>query len=143
MKVKVSSVLEASPENVFPLLQKISILQQVSAPLVSFKPVKRIDDEWKVGKEYEFYLYLLGIPLGKHTIRLKDIDAKNRILISEESGTIAKVWNHRIELQEYEGKTLYTDEVDIHAGFLTFFVWVFANIFYRHRQRNWKSKDIL
>jgi len=36
------------------------------------------------------------------------------------------------------GKVSYTDEIEIQAGWLTPVIWLFAHIFYRHRQRRWK-----
>jgi hypothetical protein len=32
-----------------------------------------------------------------------------------------------------------SDEIEIEAGWLTFFVWLFAQWFYRHRQRKWRN----
>ena len=48
------------------------------------------------------------------------------------------VWNHDIQLIEKdEAHTLYTDRVEIHAGWKTVFIWLWANAFYAHRQRKW------
>jgi len=33
----------------------------------------------------------------------------------------------------------YTDEIEIQAGWLTPGIWLFAQLFYRHRQRRWKA----
>ena len=38
-----------------------------------------------------------------------------------------------------EKNTEYTDRVTIKAGWKTFFVWLWANAFYAHRQRRWKK----
>ena len=35
------------------------------------------------------------------------------------------------------GKTDYSDQVEIGAGWKTFIVWLWANCFYKHRQRKW------
>ena len=48
------------------------------------------------------------------------------------------VWNHDIQLIEKdETHTQYTDRVEIHAGWKTVFIWLWANAFYAHRQRKW------
>ena len=48
------------------------------------------------------------------------------------------VWNHNITLVRLdEGHTRYTDQVEIHAGWKTLFVWLWANLFYAHRQKKW------
>jgi hypothetical protein len=49
---------------------------------------------------------------------------------------LIKTWDHRITIaSDDQGGTLYRDEVEVRAGLLTPFIWVFAQIFYRHRQR--------
>jgi hypothetical protein len=37
------------------------------------------------------------------------------------------------------GGTLYRDQVTIQAGMFTPFIWLFAQLFYRHRQRRWRQ----
>src|SRR5207302_1640781 len=37
-----------------------------------------------------------------------------------------------------DGQTLYSDEILIETGWVTAFVWLFAQWFYRHRQRRWR-----
>ncbi|MCK5223235.1 hypothetical protein KAR04_00570 [Candidatus Calescamantes bacterium] len=57
-----------------------------------------------------------------------------------ETGKIAKVWNHTIIIEkDTDGNARYTDIVEIKAGVVTFFVYLFAQLFYRHRQRKWKN----
>ena len=60
--------------------------------------------------------------------------------MTQETSNLVKVWNHTIRIKAIgEEKTKYTDKVEIHAGFRTFLVWGFANIFYSYRQRRWKK----
>jgi len=48
--------------------------------------------------------------------------------------------DHRIIIHdEPNGKTRYSDDVEIEAGLLTPFVWLFSQAFYRHRQRQWQK----
>ena len=83
------------------------------------------------------------IPIGKHTIVIvseKNTD-KTFTLLSHESGTIAKTWNHTIVVEKISPNEIeYTDEVYIKAGVFTAFVWCFASLFYRFRHRNWKKR---
>jgi transglutaminase-like putative cysteine protease len=44
----------------------------------------------------------------------------------------------RVEPEAGDG-TRYTDTVEVRAGPLTVIVWMFAQAFYRHRQRRWRS----
>ena len=57
---------------------------------------------------------------------------------SRESNEHVPVWNHDITLVNLDDDhTEYTDRVEIHAGWKTVFVWLWANMFYAHRQRKW------
>lgn len=48
---------------------------------------------------------------------------------------LIKVWDHKIRLADLDGRTRYTDEVEIRAGLLTVPAWLFAWAYYTHRQR--------
>lgn len=61
-------------------------------------------------------------------------------MLDDGHGELIRTWRHLITVDNAEGeKTLYTDTVKVQAGMLTFFIWVFANIFFWHRQRRWKK----
>ncbi|MFP4193639.1 MAG: hypothetical protein ACLFRO_01725 [Desulfobacterales bacterium] len=117
-------------------------LQFVASPILSFIPDESgaLDGEWIVGKKYHLRLYFLKfIPLGGHTIELAEIDKAANTISSKENGMLARVWNHDITFHEvYPGKVHYTDKIEISAGLLSPVVWLFAHIFYRHRQQRWK-----
>ena len=139
MKVERSTILDAPVEEVNLLVTKFSTLKYISSPLLMFS-LDSMDEEitWRVGQIYEFKLRKFGfIPLGKHSIEIVKI-TQNRIS-SVESGIFGNKWRHDIFLEEVaDEKTRYTDLVDINSGILTPFIWVFAKIFYKHRQRKWK-----
>ena len=73
---------------------------------------------------------------GIHTIQVVRVDPGG--ISSRESNPHVPVWNHDISLVATDERhTEYTDRVEIHAGWKTFFIWLWANTFYRHRQRKW------
>ena len=92
---------------------------------------------WTAGSESSFCFRLFGIiPYGIHTIRVVRVDPGG--ISSRESNPHVPVWNHDISLVATDERhTEYTDRVEIHAGWKTFFIWLWANAFYRHRQRKW------
>ncbi|MEN7981925.1 MAG: hypothetical protein ABFQ65_00575 [Nanoarchaeota archaeon] len=143
MKLVKSSILNTTPEKIFLQLQKPSRLQEVASPILRFEfvNVKKLPKNWKIGKKYILNLYLfMHLYVGKHSIIIKKIDYKKKQIFSDESGLLAKIWNHKIYVNKYtNNKTHYTDEVEIHAGILTLFVWIFAYFFYSHRQKKWKK----
>ena len=125
-------------------LQKVSLLMHVASPILKFKPQSgySIPERWALGIEYKLKLYFLGIiPLGDHFIRLVELNQKEKRIISNEHGRLTKVWNHIINFDAINDQIIfYTDEIEIKAGVLTLSIWMFAHLFYRHRQNRWKKR---
>jgi hypothetical protein len=67
------------------------------------------------------------------------VDRVRREIQTREKDILCRQWDHLIQVRESEdGRTLYSDSIEIDAGMLTLPVWLFANWFYRHRQNRWK-----
>ena len=142
MKARISTYLPCSSEQLWDKIMDPRSLQYVASPLMKFIPVGRndLDKEWELNRDYNLNLYLFGfIPLGRHRIRVVYIDRKENKIESTESGQLAHVWNHTILFRQTGQKGVhYTDIIEIQAGLLTPFIWGFAHLFYRHRQRRLK-----
>ena len=149
MELSVTTILDASPDRVWSEIQRTELLKFVSSPLVSFDPVdpSTLPETFEAGEDYRVELKLFGvIPIGKQWIRIthvrtEDTPGERLYQIRDDgAGDIVSTWDHVITLRETsDGKTAYTDEVEVDAGIFTFFVWVFANVFYRHRQARWRT----
>ncbi len=138
MTVVKTSIFPAPKKEVFRLLQKFSLLSKIVYPYIIFMPENGNKNlVWNVDRTFVFKAKLLGIiPFGTHTINVKEFDEDN--IYTNEVNTYVPVWNHRIVLEEFEkGKTLYSDIVEINAGWRTPFVYAWAKCFYAHRQRKW------
>lgn len=142
MIARISTRLACSERDLWKKIIEPQSLQFVASPLVRFEPLEQgvLSGEWQVGIPYPLKLYFLKvIPLGSHTIQLVRIDKETNTIVSQESGRLARVWNHTITFREVAGDVVhYTDEIEIRAGWLTPAIWLFAQVFYRHRQRRWK-----
>ena len=137
MIVQKSSLFPASKETVFRKLQQLETLQIIAKPFATFEPVGETVSTWEVGSTSAYRFRLFGlIPYGTHTIHILRFDPDG--VSSREGNAHVPVWNHEISLVEKdESHTLYTDRVEIHAGWKTAFIWLWANAFYAHRQRKW------
>lgn len=142
MIARISNRLACSERALWQKIIEPKSLQFVASPLVSFEPLLEgaLAGEWQVGVPYPLKLYFLKvIPLGRHTIQLLRIDKETNTIVSQESGRLARVWNHTISFREVApGVVSYSDEIEIQAGWLTPAIWLFAQLFYRHRQRRWR-----
>ncbi|OUM67112.1 hypothetical protein PIROE2DRAFT_5491 [Piromyces sp. E2] len=140
MIVQKTSVVPASKSEVFQKLQQLKTLQYIASPFATFKPLSEDENHsiWRPGNTSSYKFNLFGfIPFGNHTIHIIRFDPDDGIL-SHEGNRHVPVWHHEIQLEEVDGcHTRYTDRVNIKAGWKTFFVWLWANIFYVHRQRRW------
>ena len=143
MTVRVQSVFDCPPEKVWAALQTSALHREVIRPLMRFRSLDPTgaSERWTQGCTFHFRIYLFGvIPLGTHTIFLERIDPVACELQSREHSALVRRWDHIIRIRPTsDGRTLYSDEVEISAGLLTPLVWAFAQWFYRHRQRRWRG----
>ena len=137
MIIHKSSVFPASREEVYNRLQHLETLQYVAAPYATFTPMENNKNfTWKEGAVSSYRFKLFGfIPFGIHTIMIEKFDQNG--IQSREHNRHVPVWDHLIILQDLGNQTKYTDEVVIHAGWKTVFIWLWAKAFYAHRQRKW------
>ena len=142
LKIIISSNLNSIIEKIWDKILNIETLIYICKPMARFKLISNENIvKWEMNKEYIFKLFIYGfLPLGKHKIILDKMDPENGLIISRENNNIVKIWNHKI-FMENKGENIieYTDEVDIYAGIFTFFVAVWAILFYKHRQKKWRK----
>ena len=143
VKVKITSIFNDNIKTIFLNLQNPYLLLKIASPILNFKTINPITlpNKWELNKKYKLKLYFFNfLPIGFHNIKVVKIDSENYEIVSNEHGNITSIWNHYIYLKKIdEKKTEYTDIVEIKAGFLTLFVYIFAHFFYRHRQKKWKK----
>ncbi len=142
MFARISTRLNCTESELWKRIRKPESLQFLASPIITFVPISPeiLNDKWELDQSYLFKLYLLKlIPLGLHTIKLVKIDQNQNIISSRESSLLVPVWNHSISFKEIKpGLVSYSDEIEIWARWVTPFVWLFAHVFYRYRQRRWR-----
>jgi hypothetical protein len=142
MIARIRTILPCAESELWQKISQPRALQYVALPILNFVPARgdELTGEWLIGRVYRLKLYFLKlIPLGWHNIRLVKMDKDTNTISSQESGLLARMWNHNISFREAgPGKVSYADEIGIQAGWLTPAIWLFAHLFYRHRQRRWK-----
>ncbi len=142
MDAYVETALNCPPAKVWAKVQTSALLLEVASPLVRILPVDApaFPERWTEGTTIRCRSYLFGfIPLGTRTLRFDRVDAFSREIRTHETDPLVRTWNHCICVaQRDDGSTLYSDSIKIEAGPLTPLVWLFAQGFYRHRQRRWR-----
>ena len=141
MKERVSTGLACGADVAWEAVETTALFEHVASPVLTFTAVGgALPERWTEGFEATLSLSLFGVlPVGRHTIRIRRLDPVARVLETSESGAVAPIWNHRIEIASGDtGDAIYTDEVDVRAGWRTPLVWLFAEAFYRYRQSRWR-----
>ena len=101
---------------------------------VQFVPSAAAVEREALKLPYRTRLIRMGVAMA-----MERIDPAAREIQSRESEWLVRRWDHLVRVRPAgDGQTLYSDEIIIEAGWATFFVWLFAHWFYRHRQRRWR-----
>lgn len=146
MKLTVRTVLDASAQRIWDEVRKPGLLNYVAAPMQVFEPLEpaTLPEFWTEGK-YLVRLWFLGLlPLGKQWIVIcfpeKEQHARGEYKLRDLGhGDLTTNWDHVITIKARpDGRTDYSDEVEIRAGLMMAAVWCFAWAFYHHRQRRWR-----
>jgi hypothetical protein len=143
MRLRISSVFNCPAESVWAEVQTSSLLVRVMFPLLRFVSVdpRGFPQRWRAGTTERGRAYVFGIiPLGVHQLHFERVDQAQRQIQTREKNRWVRRWDHLISVQENPGnKTLYCDEVEIQAGWLTGLVWLYAFCFYYYRQLRWRG----
>jgi len=144
MRVSIETLIEAPADTVWSHLHSSALLEHVAWPLQRFVPIDppELPAIWTEG-DYKVGLRAFGfIPLGYQRIGIRILKAEGwpRILRDDGGGQLVRKWDHRIDIEPAgRAATRYRDTVDIDAGLLTPAIWLYAQMFYRHRQRRWRA----
>jgi len=142
MIVDISTILECNIDEAVTRVKTPQLLEFVAAPLVRFVPVSppAFPKVWSAG-EYSVALRLFGVvPLGKQSIVISLPPTKTGFAVHDAGhSALINTWDHLITITPHGSACHYRDRVEVRAGLLTPFVWLFAQLFYWHRQRRWRA----
>jgi hypothetical protein len=142
MIVDISTMLECSLDEAVSHVKTPRLLEFVAAPLVRFVPVSPpvFPDLWAAG-EYSVALRLFGVaPFGKQAIVISIPPTQTGFTVHDAGhSALINTWDHRITITAHGSRCHYRDRVEVRAGVLTPFIWLFARLFYGHRQRRWRA----
>lgn len=149
MNVTKTSLLDAPPAWVWDGVLDPDAMRRMSRPLIDLEPEHppTFPERWRDGEAYEARVKLLGVlPVGKQTIspeRLAVDDTPGEAFYRFQDGgygTVFPTWNHVMTVQETsDGRTAYTDEIEVGAGLLTPVVYLLVALLVGHRHRRWRE----
>jgi hypothetical protein len=141
MRCFVETHLDAPADFVWSTVKRPATLLYVTRGFLGFSGIDRLPPEWHEGWIFEtrFWFFHIIPALWKHTLSIKQIDENQKIIVSNEQGGFIRTWNHIIRVSPASSGCDYSDEIEIRAGLLTIFVWLYANVFYRYRQARWRK----
>ena len=145
MRMTLTTDLDCPIETVWTQVHRPALLEHIAWPLIRFtyREPRTPPPTWVEGR-YRVGMWSFGIlPLGGQWVGIEypggtSIADGRAVLRDNGSGALIRKWDHWIFLEDIgEGRTRYTDRLDVEAGLLTPFIWLFARVFYGHRQRKW------
>jgi hypothetical protein len=142
MRVFVQSTLPCHADAAWSAVQTSALLEEICAPLIYFRaePGTEIPERWSPGGANRLQPRMFGfLPLATRVLNWERIDQTAREIQTREHDAMIRRWDHRIHVEPAgDGSCRYTDDVQIEAGVLTPLVWLYAQWFYRHRQKRWQ-----
>jgi hypothetical protein len=143
MRVFVQSVLPCGADQAWEAVQTSALLEEICAPLIYFKPDRgeEIPERWSQETPNRLRPKMFGVlPLATRTLAWERIDQQKREIQTREHDAMIRRWDHRIHVEPAgDNECRYTDDIEIQAGVLTPLVWLWAEWFYRHRQKRWRA----
>lgn len=142
MKIDIATVLPCTVDQAVSQVMTTRLLQYVAYPLVSFRSVgaAALPETWTAGTHWVALTLLRFLPLGRQAIVISMPPAERGFALRDAGhSAMIPVWDHLITIEPTTGGILYRDQVDVRARMLTPLIWLFAQVFYRHRQRRWRQ----
>lgn len=140
MRCFVQTQLPASAEAVWAKVKLPATLLYVARGLLGFSGAQHFPPEWHEGEVVQTRLWFFHMlpAWWKHTLVAAEVDGGRHVIRSREHSGFY-TWDHVIRVTPLAaGACRYSDEIEIHAGLLTVFIWLYANVFYRYRQMRWR-----
>lgn len=144
-RVDLTTDLAAPKASVTAALRRVHTLRTLTRGMLAIDPADSahpLPALWPVdGTPVMLRIRPFHLPVGwRHTIRVVEADLARGVLRTEESGGAVRRWDHTIEVSSLDaGRTRYRDLVEMEAGVLTPVIAVWAQVFYRVRQRRWRA----
>lgn len=138
---RIQTYLPTTAANAWQMLLQRNAFLYITRGLLGFRGAENWPEEFEEGQVVETKLLFFNIiPAWEHRLHVIRIDHENMEIASQEGGGIVRQWDHRKWIENgSESSCLYVDEIDIDAGVFTFFIWIFAHVFYRYRQRRMRK----
>lgn len=140
MKIDLATDLPCSLEDAVAHVMSTRLLKYVAYPLVSFSPVtgSSFPETWTEGTHWVRVKLFGFLPFGRQAIVISRVSLPGGFAARDAGhSALIPVWDHLITIEPSPGGVRYRDQVEVSARILTPLIWLFAQIFYRHRQRRW------
>lgn len=141
MKLDISTRLPCTLDQAVSQVMTTQLLRYVSYPLVFFTPVDapHFPHTWTAGTHWVCLTLFGFLPFGRPAIVISMPPVETGFALRDAGHSrLIPVWDHLITIEPIPGGVVYRDRVEVRAGVLTPFIWVFAQVFCHHRQRRWR-----
>ncbi len=140
MLVRRSVQLPLSADRAWELLQEWNTFLYVTRGVLAFELEDPPPVRFQPGQVHRGRLWLAHVlPGWRHELKVIAVDPKKREIHTNESGGLLRVWNHGLIVRPLSADTcVYTDEVELDAGWLSLPAWLVTHAVFRYRQARWR-----
>ena len=138
MRLSLETRLQCPLEQAIAEVKTPRLLEYVAHPMVTFQPIEpaSFPEIWFEGTFWVKLLLFGVLPFGRQAIVISYPAGEDTFTLRDNGySALIKTWDHKITLEKMGGGIRYRDELRISAGILTPVIWLFACVFFKHRQR--------
>ena len=135
MIARIQTFLPTTAADAWKMLLQRDAFLYITRGMIGFRGAEEWPEVFEEGQVIETQLLFFNIiPAWEYRLKLTRVDHEKMEIASQEGGGFIRRWNHRKWIEGgSESSCRYIDEIDIDAGIFTFFIWIYAHVFYRYR----------
>jgi hypothetical protein len=137
--IRLETDLDASVDQVWDAMVRPDTFLYLVRGLFSVPKLAGRTEPFTAGESGTGWLFAFHVvPAYRHTINVVSVDPVTHTVSTSEHGGMVRVWNHTLHVEPTgEGRSRYSDAVEIDAGRLSPIVVRVAQQIFRYRQRRW------
>ncbi|MEL7256925.1 MAG: hypothetical protein AAFN80_03660 [Pseudomonadota bacterium] len=122
------------PDALFAKASSFADVMHVTRRIAKYKHLPPVRMER--GKTYTTDIRVFGVfRYANYKIRIDHMNPLDRVLITHEGNRDVRSWKHRVDVKSSRTGAVWTDYLEIDAGFLTPLACLFARFMYVHRHK--------
>ncbi|MCI5043456.1 MAG: hypothetical protein MRY72_02065 [Aquisalinus sp.] len=139
--ITVTALYDGNADAIFREAMNLSELVEAMSGLATYEGLP--EEPAKEGETYTVDVTMWGfLKTRGHVMHVETLDYENRIIQSREHNPAIRRWDHNLSVQPLGDKVLWTDQIELDAGWRTFGAARFCAYVYQRRHKYRKALKI-